>query len=250
MTGEPWAGWYRDRAGSVAVGITTDGQRLRTRIRGVDFEGDSFDALEPVEWEGGGGSAIFALSDGGSLCDCILEWDTPIPVYADGRVHRATLSCLLTLGRPLPTGGLDREHLALTLHFDGAAYESERAENDFEHALTVIQRRLPEGAYMRACISCAFSDYHPAGSGLFGNLACFRRIKDEYRAIEGERELLRLWDLRSGFVQETWACADFERRPAEGAGYRGPFPYVRAGAGELAASGERTVRAASSSAVG
>lgn len=229
MTGEPWAGWYRDREGSVAVNFTTDGQRLRTRIRGVDFEGDSFDTLDPVAGlppEGGG----FALSGGGSLCDCILEWDIPMPVYADGRVHRATLSCLLTLGKRLPGGGIDREHLALTLHFDGAAYESERAENDFEHALTVIQRRLPAGAYLRACISCAFSDYHPGASGLFGYLACFRGAKDKYRAAEGKDGLFELWDLRSGFVQETWACADFERRPTEGpgTGYRGAFPYVRA----------------------
>ncbi|OEJ25075.1 hypothetical protein AR457_11990 [Streptomyces agglomeratus] len=228
MTGEPWAGWYRDREGSVAVRIAADGQRLRTRIRGVDFEGDSFDALDPAAGpppEGAG----FALS-GGSLCDCVLEWDIPMPVYADGRVHRATLSCLLALGRPLPAGGLDREHLALTLHFDGAAYESERAEHDFEHALTVIQRRLPPGAYLRSCISCAFSDYHPAAGGLFGNLACFRGAKEKYRAVAGKDELFELWDERSGFVQETWACADFERRPAggPGTGYRGAFPYVRA----------------------
>ncbi|MBT2400213.1 DUF6304 family protein [Streptomyces sp. ISL-100] len=232
MTGEPWAGWYRDRKGSVAVTITADGQRLRTRIRGVDFEGDSFDALEPVAGlpsEGGG----FALS-GGSLCDCVLEWDIPMPVYADGRVHRATLSCLLALGKPLHGGAIDREHLSLTLHFDGAAYESERAEHDFEHALKVIQRRLPAGAYLRSCISCAFSDYHPAGGGLFGNLACFRGAKDEYRAVEGKDALLGLWDVRSGFVQETWACADFERRPGEGpgTGFRGAFPYVREGSAD------------------
>ncbi|MGW0559428.1 DUF6304 family protein [Streptomyces sp. NPDC003016] len=227
MTGEPWAGWYRDREGSVAVAFTADGQRLRTRIRGVGFEGDSFDALDPVAALPADGAG-FTLS-GGSLCDCVFEWDIPLPVYADGRVHRAVLSCLLTLGRPLPSGGLDREHLALELHFGGAVYASERAENDFEHALTVIQRRLPPGAYLRSCISCAFSDYHPSGSGLFGSLACFRRTKDEYRAVGGERELFELWDLRSGFVQETWACPDFERRPAQGpgTGYRGAFPYVR-----------------------
>ncbi|GGX05310.1 DUF6304 family protein [Streptomyces chryseus] len=227
MTGEPWAGWYRDREGSVAVHFTTDGQRLRTRIRGVDFEGDSFDALDPVAGPPSQGAG-FTLSDG-SLCDCVLEWDIPVPVYADGRVHRATLSCLLALGKPLPNGAVDREHLSLTLHFDGAAYASERAESDFEHALTVIQRQLPSGAYLRACISCAFSDYHPVGTGMFGNLACFRRTKGAYRTVDSKQDLFDLWDLRSGFVQETWACPDFERRPAQGpgTGYRGPFPYAR-----------------------
>ncbi|MCX4674367.1 DUF6304 family protein [Streptomyces sp. BE308] len=218
MTDESWAGWYRDREGSDAVVLTTDGQQLRIRIRGVDFEGESFDDLVPV-----GGippeSGMFALADG-ALTDCVLEWDLPLPVRSAGTVRQATLSCLLSLRRSDPD-------LYLALHLDGAVYESARAERDFAAAMATIQRILPSGTQVQTCIACAFSDYFPApGRGLSGALACFRGAKDAYRGAAGEDDVLDLWDRRSGFVQEIWSCREFEARPAEGAGtgHRGAFP--------------------------
>ncbi|THA70317.1 hypothetical protein E6P78_10130 [Streptomyces sp. A0958] len=226
MTDESWAGWYRDRQGSDAVILTTDGQQLRIRIRGVDFEGTSFDGLRPVA----GGpveSELFALTDG-ALNDCVLEWDLPFPVTAEGTERQATLSCLLSLRRPDP-------YLYLELQFGGAAFRSHRAENDFGSALATIQRELPPGVMLRTCIACAFSDYFPAqdpapGRGLSGGLACFRGAKEEYRGTAGEQDVLGLWDRRTGFVQEVWSCREFEPRPTAGAGtgHRGAFPLETA----------------------
>ncbi|WP_432149777.1 DUF6304 family protein [Streptomyces sp. bgisy029] len=218
MTDESWAGWYRDRGGSEAVVLTTDGQQLRIRIRGVDFEGGSFDGLAPVPGATPE-SGMFALADG-ALTDCVLEWDLPLPVRVEGTVRQATLGCLLSLRRADPD-------LYLTLHLDGAVYESARAESDFAAALAAIQRALPDGVQLQTCIACAFSDYFPAtGRGLSGSLACFRGAKDAYRDAEGEGAVLGLWDRRTGFVQEIWSCEEFEVRPAKGAGtgHRGTFP--------------------------
>ncbi|MGR8008342.1 DUF6304 family protein [Streptomyces hypolithicus] len=200
MMEEPWAGWYRDREGSVAVTFTVNGRRLRTRIREFDFEGDHFNALAPVAGMPSDG-ARYTLSDG-ALCDCVLEWDIPVPVDdADGRVRQATLSCLLALGRPLPDGTIDREHLALTLHFDGAAYESRRAERDFGHALAAIQQRLPEGAYLRG-MSDGRESADGAGSG--GDAG-----EDSLVAMLGP------WILRSGAGQRAPGyAAGLERSPA------------------------------------
>ncbi|MGW7414764.1 DUF6304 family protein [Streptomyces sp. NPDC054863] len=232
MTGESWVGWYRDRAGTQALTISTDGRRLHARIRGAEFTGQSFDALRPAPEEPPDGG-LFALTPQGTLCGCVLEWDIPMPVYDAGTVHRAVLRCLLTLGSPVPDGpGLDRVHLGLALHFDGALFLSGRAENDFAGALAEIQRRLPSGSYLKSCLSCAFSDYFPGGSGtgFFGALTCFRDAKDAYRAVEDRGGLLDLWDSGSGTVQETHRCPDFERRPDEGrgTGHRGAFPAPRA----------------------
>ncbi|MFF3995287.1 DUF6304 family protein [Streptomyces cyaneofuscatus] len=218
MTDESWAGWYRDRGGSESVVLTTDGQQIRIRIRGVDFEGESFDDLAPVSGTPPE-SGMFALADG-ALTDCVLEWDLPLPVLVDGALRQATLGCLLSLRRVDPD-------LYLTLHLDGAAYESARAESDFAAALTAIQRVLPDGIQLQTCIACAFSDYFPApGRGLSGGLACFRGAKDAYRGVEGEDAVLDLWDRRTGFVQEIWSCQEFEVRPSRGAGtgHRGAFP--------------------------
>ncbi|MFD7864822.1 DUF6304 family protein [Streptomyces sp. NPDC057682] len=222
MTDESWAGWYRDRQGSDAVILTTDGQQLRLRIRGVDFEGGSFDALRPVVGVAGE-SGVFTLADG-ALDDCLLEWDLPFPVTSEGEVHQATLSCLLSLRRPEP-------YLSLELRYGGAAFRSHRAESDFASALATIQRALPPGIRLQTCIACAFSDYFPApGRGLSGGLACFRGAKDAYREVAGEGDVLGLWDRRSGFVQEVWSCREFEPRPDTGAGtgHRGAFPLETA----------------------
>ncbi|MET8347144.1 DUF6304 family protein [Streptomyces microflavus] len=218
MTDESWAGWYRDRNGSDAVVLTTDGQQLRIRIRGVDFAGESLDDLAPVSGTPPE-SGMFALADG-ALTDCVLEWDLPLPVLVAGALRQATLGCLLSLRRVDPD-------LYLTLHLDGAVYESARAESDFAAALTAIQRVLPDGIQLKTCIACAFSDYFPApGRGLSGGLACFRGAKDAYRDTEGEDAVLDLWDRRTGFVQEIWSCKEFEVRPLRGAGtgHRGAFP--------------------------
>lgn len=218
MTDESWAGWYRDTKGSDAVVLTTDGRQLRIRIRGVDFEGESFDDLEPVAGMPPV-SGMFAFA-GGALTDCVLEWDLPLPVLVAGTLRHATLSCLLSLRRVDPD-------LHLALHLDGAVYESARAERDFNAALTAVQRILPDGVRIQTCIACAFSDYFPApGRGLSGGLACFRGAKDAYRGSAGEDDVLDLWDQRSGFVQEVWSCREFEVRPADGAGtgHRGAFP--------------------------
>ena len=83
-----------------------------------------------------------------------------------------------------------------------------------------LQRQLPAGSYLRACITCAYSDYSPGGNGLFGGLACFRGHKAEYLAVRSKRDLLDIWDKRTGFVQETYLCPEFDRRQP-GSGYRG-----------------------------
>ncbi len=140
---EVWAGWYRDRLGAEAVAIAAHGQQLRTRIRGVEYEGATFAALRPA-----GGRGV--------LSSCVLEWDMPLPVRAGGTVQRATLSCLLTLGDPRPDGALDRSDLNLTLHYGGTAYEAGVGSGDFGDALGRIHEQLPPGTELGA--------QHPVGA--------------------------------------------------------------------------------------
>ncbi|MFG2871327.1 DUF6304 family protein [Streptomyces sp. NPDC048338] len=123
---EVWTGWYRDRSGAEAIVITADGRRVSTRIRGIEYAGASFDALRAA------GEGVEALTG------CVLEWDLPLPVVADGATEQATLGCLLTLG--------ERADLSLTLHYGGTAYESGIAGGDFDEALDRLRRQLPSGA--------------------------------------------------------------------------------------------------------
>ncbi|MFJ8644617.1 DUF6304 family protein [Streptomyces sp. NPDC093546] len=132
---EVWTGWYRDRRGAEAITITSDGKRIATRVRGVEYAGASCAALRAAEENGGL-----------PLAGCVLEWDLPLPVIIDGTPQRSTLSCLLALGEALSDGSPERVDLQLTLHFGGAAYESGLAGGDFDLALDRILRQLPPGA--------------------------------------------------------------------------------------------------------
>ncbi|MER5204426.1 DUF6304 family protein [Streptomyces sp. NPDC002825] len=123
---EVWTGWYRDRSGAEAIVITADGRRVATRIRGVEYAGESFAAL------------VAAEGSDAALTGCVLEWDLPLPVVVDGAAQQATLACLLTLG--------ERADLSLTLHYGGAAFEACVAGGDFEGALERVRRQLPPGA--------------------------------------------------------------------------------------------------------
>ena len=83
-----------------------------------------------------------------------------------------------------------------------------------------LQRQMPANTYLKACITCAFSDYSPDGSGSFGTLACFRGNKTGYRTVTGKKELFGIWHTMTEVVQETYPCPEFERR-LPGTGYRG-----------------------------
>jgi hypothetical protein len=219
-----WPGRYTDRHGSQELVFESDGRELiRTTIRGVLFEGETMDALGALAGEPP--AAMFRLADG-DLCSCLLEWEVPLPVAAAGQTPRTgVLHCALRLGDPVASGALDEESLTVTLRLDGRAYGGEDY-GDFETALYDIQRRLPPGEFLRACIACAWSDYHPVGHSMMTGLACFRDTKDRYGRVDGKhgpQGIFALWPQLTEFVQETYLCGEFEPRGAH-AGYRGAFP--------------------------
>jgi hypothetical protein len=73
---------------------------------------------------------------------------------------------------------------------------------------------------MKCCFNCAFSDYSPAGSGIFGDMLCFRDNKEEYFKVKDKWDLFRIWETMTEHVQETYLCPEFEKR-IPGTGYRG-----------------------------
>jgi hypothetical protein len=146
-----------------------------------------------------------------------------MPVVYGGETLTGELHMHFELGdpRPDPKRGLDREVLQLTLTVAGQSFTSGKTESGwFEDELVGIQAALPAGMYMKCCFTCAFSDYHPVGNSLFGDLACFRDNKEAYRQVWSKYQLFEIWDTRTDFVQETLLCPEFERREP-GAGYRG-----------------------------
>jgi hypothetical protein len=216
---------YRDRHGVVAAVLRNDGRTLSLSLRGVEFRSDDFDGFEPDPGADPAALASFTLHHG-YLCACTMNVEMPLPVVVGGEVIGGVLSVHLELGDPKPNGslGLDHEALSLDLMLSGVVYRSASPSGSlsgwFEDQLLDLQRQLPEGAYLKACITCALSDYHPVGHGGFGGLACFRDNKEGYLAVRTKNGLFGVWDTMTGFVQETYLCPEFRRREP-GAGYRG-----------------------------
>ena len=203
---------------SLETTLVNDGQNFELELRGNRFEGGTVDGLELVVPSVSSAEPPDLYQFG--LCACVIEWAMPVRVVFPGAgTTTMDLRAHLTLGDPTPRGGLDRGNVALTLQLSTGIVATEPQES-MEDALLEPQRRLPAGVHLVACISCAFSDYHPVGSAFIGSMACFRDAKDSYRVVGSKVALFQVWDQRSGFVQETFCCKDYEQRRT-GAGYRG-----------------------------
>lgn len=209
---------YRDARGEESTTIENNGKQLRMRVRGVEFSGYSFDAFAPLLPPESPQRASFPLTDLGELCSCGIACEIPLPIVAQGEVIHGQLAMHLEIGDPRPRLGPETD-LRLRVSFGGASFEAPGNVEDFEWLYT-LQRSFPPGASIQACITCAFSDYSPAGKGMFGALMCFRGNKAAYRRVTTKDQFFALIPTMTESVQETYLCPEFEqRRP--GTGYRG-----------------------------
>ncbi|PTL85622.1 DUF6304 family protein [Vitiosangium sp. GDMCC 1.1324] len=218
-TRTPFPGTYRDTYGTEPIEFLSDGRSLLVVVRGVALAGTDFDMLEPVNGAEAAARANLRLHHN-CLCGCELTFHIPLKLSGPEGVSGAVLESRLVLGVPGPRGGLDQEDLHLRLSFGGKTYQSRGNTGWFEDELLDLARQLPEGVHLRACITCAFSDYSPYGHGLFGCLACFRDNKAEYLSVRDKTGIFRVWNTLTEYVQETYLCPEFQLRKP-GTGYRG-----------------------------
>ncbi|MFE2284332.1 DUF6304 family protein [Streptomyces sp. NPDC059443] len=207
-----------DRWGRFETVLVNDGQHFSLALRGNRFQGPWLDGLEPAEPIPEGHVRPPDLADGG-LASCVVEWRMPVEVTG-AEAGTVDLGVRLLLGDPKPRGGVDSTGVELALHLPTGTIGTVKAHGWMEDALLDLQGQLAEGVHLQACITCAFSDYSPAGSGLIGTMACFRDSKDAYRAVRTKRDLFEVLPDSSGWVQETFLCDQYERR-APNTGYRG-----------------------------
>jgi hypothetical protein len=218
---------FTDRHGSDTITIINNGGELRMTLRGVEFVGSDFDDFHAEIGAVAARIAPFDLHPKyGGLCSYVLEFDIPIPVVVDDKLTHGTLHAKLELGAPTERGGVDKELLQLSLELGSETFASPDTTvlfaGYFEGEMLALQATLPDGAYMKACINCAFSDYSVYGHGCFGNMMCFRHEKARYLAVQGKDEYMNFVDDFGceDMVQETYLCPEFQRR-TPGTGYRG-----------------------------
>jgi hypothetical protein len=209
---------YTDALGSEPATLANDSETLRLSLRGVEFVGGDFDSLQP---KGAAPEQLkrFTLSQG-CLCSCRIECRIPVPIHDHGEYVDGTLLVDVVLGDPAPNGSLDREKLRIVLEYGGQRFAGPGTSGWFEDELLALQKQLPEGVFVKACINRLYSDYSPYGHGLFGGMLCFRNLKAEYLKVKTKLEFFSVHGRQDRFVQETYLCPEFERR-TPGIGYRG-----------------------------
>jgi hypothetical protein len=209
---------YSDAHGSETTVIDNDGETLRLFLRSVEFVGSDFESFEP---KGAAHEQLrsFTLYNG-RLSACRIECQIPVSVLDRGKLAAGALSVELALGDAAQNGGLGRVGVRIVLDYDGRRFAGPGASGWFEDELIAIQAQLPEHVFIKACINCLYSDYSPAGHGLFGAMLCFRNIKAEYLKVSTKKEFWSVHGRPDRFVQETYLCPEFERR-IPGTGYRG-----------------------------
>jgi hypothetical protein len=217
---------YQDANGEEITVLENDGKTLRLTVRGVTFTGSSPDNMEPTIPPDSPALSPFGLirypQGGAILWSCALRYDVTLPLLTS---EQATVPVSLHVSvemafPPGPHVPQDYPVVRLRLPLNGVTYESSGGSGWFEDELLEVQRALPEGYCLKACINCAFSDYSVYGHQTFGDMLCFRNNKEGYLAVRTKREYMNLSPGPIETVQETYLCPEFERR-VPGTGYRG-----------------------------
>ena len=196
---------YKDKNGTVNTNLEIDGHRLNVQLRGIELEGLDFESFESKEK-----NSIFNYSDFGDLTNFSMEFVLPMSVLAlpsNTRVEQ--LSCKIVAKNKAET----KIDLKLITSKDSWEVKNKR---DFEYALIDLQKLLPKGDFLKSCLSCRYSHYHPVGNGIFGSLHCFSLLQEEALKISDKFELMNLWTDEAVEnelifnVQETHLCDRFE----------------------------------------
>lgn len=210
--------FYSDKRGREQIVFENNGTLLKTKIRGFDFSGEDFDCLS-IQNIKNQESLPFNLSKE-ILIDCKLEIAFHLPVIVSGEEVSGILYALIELGQKSPSGGLTHEILKLSLKYADQEICSLGNSGFFEDEFLLIQKKLDDKTWIKCCFNCLYSDYHPAGQGLFGSMMCFQNMKDDYLKVKSKEDFFKIIEKKDRFVQETFLCQKFLKR-IPGTGYRG-----------------------------
>lgn len=208
---------YEDKKGVERITISSDGSDLFFTLRGVDFEGHDFEMLsgevDTTQFD------FDIYSDGsGYLTNFKLEVVIPIQLFnaATNELFSENLTVSVGVGETTEIESLDSELNSLKLCAAFGDFSVVKKLEWMEDALVQLQNQLPSHIYLKTCLSCTYSNYSPYGNSMFGNLHCFKKMKEPLKKVKDKSDLLDLWSneaMENGnifSVQETFDCSDHE----------------------------------------
>lgn len=206
---------FTDKYGTENINITSNGNCLYTTIRNVKFEGGDFEALENKNCEGNFEYNKYK-NGSGELTNFRLKITFPIKIEVDKKESSATITFYIETGKNLPIDGLKSIVNSVELVTPNSSFSSAKKVEWFEDAIVNIQNLLPKNTLIKTCLSCKYSNYHPCGNGMFGNIYCFKKLKQQTKLIKNKTDLLNLWTEKAikndtiFSVQETYDCSEHE----------------------------------------
>ncbi|WP_299312669.1 DUF6304 family protein [uncultured Aquimarina sp.] len=208
---------YQDRRGTETTVIKSDGSDMFLTLRDIDFEGHDF---EMFTGEVDNTKFDYAMSADGSgdLTNFKITITIPTLFYnsLSNQTFTENLTVHIEVGETKTLIGLDSEINSLRLVTSFGEFKVEKKLEWMEDALIALQNQLPENIYLKTCLSCKYGNYSPFGNGMFGNVYCFKNIKEQLVAVNDKTDLLDIWTkeaMESGdifSVQETFDCDEHQ----------------------------------------
>ena len=204
---------YSDKFGEETTEISSDGSIMHMTLRGIVFKGVDFEGLngeidqskfQYEEYKGGADLTNFRI---------IVTF--PITIDHRQKVASERITFRITVGDQADIKSQDLINETVVLNASFGQFTSTDKVEDFESALINIQNKLPKGTNIKACVSCKYSTYSPFGNVNFGDMTCFRNIKERLYKIEDKHSLLEVWEKASKErkifkVQEIFVCPEHE----------------------------------------
>ncbi|EZH73451.1 hypothetical protein ATO12_16045 [Aquimarina atlantica] len=213
---------YQDKRGTEMIEIKSDGSEMFFTLRDIDFDGPDFDQLTAEEIDNAKFDYEMFQDGSGDITNFKLTLIIPIQLFniKTNKAFVENLTAQIEVGEITTIKGLDHELNCLTLTTSFGEFKVEKKLEWMEDALILLQNQLPENIYLKTCLSCKYSNYSPYGNGMFGNIYCFKKVKEKLKEVKGKHDLLDLWtreavdkgDIFS--VQETFDCSEHQL-PAE-----------------------------------
>ncbi|WP_378173985.1 DUF6304 family protein [Aquimarina sp. SS2-1] len=217
---------YQDKRGTEEIIIKSDGSDMYFTLRGIDFEGTDFEMLTAEEIDDSKFDYEMFADGSGDITNFKLTITIPTQFYnsLSNQTFTESLVAHIEVGETTAIDGLDSEISCLKLTTSFGEFTVEKKLEWMEDALIALQDQLPPNIYLKTCLSCKYSNYSPYGNGMFGNIYCFKKIKEALKKVQQKHDLLHLWTaelVQEGkifSVQETFDCPE-HRLPTEGDWY-------------------------------
>lgn len=208
---------YTDKYGTIRTSIINDAETLTITLDGIVFSGDTFIFFQPATNLPLPGR--FTLGQLGQLTDYTLSCRIPIPTWKEGMPVQAFLLLDVDYQEDVALASRSSPYFHFRFETDNEITEIGKLQ-EFEGVFDVLKEKLPGNIVIKTCYTCQYSDYSVYGSDIFGDMLCFRNVKDTYTKVRGKDEYMGMMDNFERMVQETYLCEDFAPR-IKGTGYRG-----------------------------